>query len=174
MNNEKRIFLFTAVVVFFAAAVSIWWFYPKPELVPDISLKTIDGKQVALNSLRGKTILISFWATSCSTCTQEIPHLVDLYNDMNAEGLEIIGIAMSYDPPNLVLNFSENRNIPYTIALDIDGSAAKAFGNIIATPTNLLIDPDGKVIFKKTGVVDIENLRHQIELLLTKTDTTYS
>ena len=90
-----------------------FWLFLTPEgldKAPDISLNFIDGQKIDLNSLQGNPLLVTFWATTCSTCIKEMPHLVELYDELNKDGLEIIGIAMSYDPPNRVVEVSEKRN----------------------------------------------------------------
>ncbi len=79
---------------------------------------------------------------------------------------------MSYDPPNQVVELSERRNIPYPIALDIDGNAAKAFGNVKVTPTSFLIGPKGNIIQQKTGEMNIKDLRMRVKALLQTNLTT--
>ena len=145
-----------------------------PDKAPDISLNIIDGRQIEFSSLRGNPLLVTFWSTTCSTCIKEMPHLVELYKQLNKDGLEIIGIAMPYDPPNRVLELTERKEIPYPIALDIEGVASKAFGNISATPTSFLIDSFGNIIQQKTGEMDIEQLRIKIKKLLQTPPTTIS
>jgi len=141
---------------------------------PDISLNSINGQKIDIHSLQGKPLLVTFWATTCSTCINEMPHLIELYEEFGNEGFEIIGIAMSYDPPNQVVKLSEKKNIPYSIALDIDGSAAKAFCNVKVTPTSFLIDPRGNIVQKNTGEINIEDLRMRVKELLQTTLTTVS
>ena len=129
---------------------------------PDISLITIDGEQLQLASLRGKPLLVTFWATTCPGCIKEIPHLIELYEELSPQGLEIIGIAMDYDPPNQVLAMRKARNIPYPIALDIHAEAARAFGNVRLTPTSFLIAPDGRIVYQKLGEMNVVKLRQDI------------
>lgn len=129
---------------------------------PTVSFNTLKGEHVRLATLRGKPIFLTFWATSCVGCMKEMPHLIDLHNELNKKGLEIIGVAMDYDPPGQVLETVRRRNVPYTITLDSDGSIAKAFGGVRLTPTSYLIDPNGRVVLKKLGEVDIEKLRRDI------------
>ena len=99
-------------------------------------------------------------------CLEEIPRLTKLYDELNKDGFEIIGIAMSYDPPNRVIALSEKKKIPYPIALDISADAEMAFGKIKATPTNFLISADGKIIQRFVGIMDIDSLRSKIKKLL--------
>ena len=136
---------------------------------PDIELATISGKRLQLSSYRGRPLLVTFWATSCSSCLREMPHLIELYRELQPHGLEIIGIAMAQDPPSQVLAVSKARRIPYPIALDIDASAAQAFGDVRLTPTSFLIAPDGRVVFQTVGGMDLTRLRKDIIGMLTST-----
>ena len=134
--------------------------------IPEITLLTIDGETLALANLRGKPLLLTFWATTCPACRKDMPHLIELYDELSPQGLEIIGIAMSYDKPSHVLSMRNARNIPYPVALDIDGAAAQAFGNVRLTPTSFLVAPDGRIVFHKTGAMDMPMLRKNILTML--------
>ena len=135
---------------------------------PEITFKITDGRQINLHALQGKPVLVTFWATSCPGCIKEMPHLISLYNELSGKGFEIIGVAMAYDPPNQVLELAKQRQIPYPIALDIDGTIAKTFDDVILTPTSFLIAPDGRVVKHKIGEMNIDDLRKQILELLTQ------
>ena len=141
---------------------------------PNISLNSIDGQQIDINSMHGKPLLVTFWATTCSTCVKEMPHLAELYEELNKDGFEIIAIAMAYDPPNRVVALSEKNNFPYPIALDIEGLAAKAFGDVKVTPTSFLIGPDGNIVQEKTGEINIVELREKVKELLKTNPITVS
>ena len=134
--------------------------------VPDITLVTTRGERVALGDMRGEPLLVTFWATTCTTCMEEMPHLIDLYHELSPRGLKIIGIAIFYDPPNRVLAMQDSRNIPYTVALDIDAQASRAFGNVGLTPTTFLIAPDGRIVYRKVGAMDLDKVRGKILAML--------
>ncbi|SVC62972.1 uncharacterized protein METZ01_LOCUS315826 [marine metagenome] len=140
--------------------------YLIPGRAPDIYLNFINGQTVNIHSYRGKPLLVTFWSITCSLCLEEIPRLTKLYNELNPYGFEIVGIAMSYDPPNRVIELSEKRKIPYSIALDINSDAETAFGNIRATPTSFLINSDGKIVQHNVGTMNIKKLRSKIKRLL--------
>ena len=150
----------------YLAFVSSLLFYLIPTKAPNISLNFIDGQTVDIDSFKGKPLLVTFWSTTCSTCLEEVPRLSKLYDELNKDGFEIIGIAMSYDPPNRVIALSKKRKIPYPIALDINADAEMAFGKIKATPTNFLINADGKIIQRFVGIMNIDSLRSKIKKLL--------
>jgi peroxiredoxin len=144
-----------------------------PETRPDISLTTLDGEELQLASLQGKPLLVTFWATTCPSCVREIPHLTRLYHELAPRGLEIIGIAMDFDPPNRVLAMRNERNIPYPIALDIHAEAAHAFGNVRVTPTSFLIDPSGQILYQKIGGINMDKLRADILEMLGSSQALY-
>jgi peroxiredoxin len=164
---KTRLYLSTAVLAL-ALVVSLGFYMLPKDLttLPDISLHFIDGRKIEFNSLRGKPLLVTFWSTTCATCIKEMPHLVELYNELNKDGFEIIGIAMPYDPPNRVLELSDRKGIPYPVALDIEGVAMKAFGNVDVTPTSFLIDALGNIVEQNTGEMNLERLRARIKELL--------
>ncbi|HFD79655.1 MAG TPA: TlpA family protein disulfide reductase [Gammaproteobacteria bacterium] len=133
---------------------------------PDITLTTLEKQPLPLNEYRGRPLLINFWATTCPGCIKEMPQLVELYRELAPQGLEIIGVAMSYDPPAQVRALVARKQIPYPVALDEDGAAARAFGNVRLTPSNFLIAPDGHIVYQKIGEPDRKKLRTMILELL--------
>jgi peroxiredoxin len=126
---------------------------------PAATFTTLDGKSIVLSQLHGKIVVVNFWATSCPGCVKEIPELAELYKQYNARGLEIIAVAMSYDPPNYVASFAKTRQVPFPVALDVNGEHARAFGNVQVTPTSFIIDKDGSIIEEKLGELDFVKLR---------------
>lgn len=154
------------LVIFITLIVFSGSFSNKIQQAPDISLNIIDGNNIALKQLRGKPVLITFWATSCSVCVNEIQDLITLYDEFSAHGFEIIGISMPYDQPRHVIEMINERSIPYPVALDISGHAGLAFGDILATPTSFLIAPDGKIAIQVTGKMNFDKLRHAVASML--------
>jgi len=130
---------------------------------PDVTFTTITGKKIALKDLRGKPVIVTFWATDCPACIQEIPHLIDLYTQYHKQGLEIIAVAMYYDPPNHVITMTENQQLPYNVALDLKAEHAHAFGDVQLIPSTFLISPDGLIALKKTGTFDPAEIKTRIE-----------
>ena len=164
----KDIVIPLVIIVLFSTLGWLWLAPAGLKASPDITLLSIDGKAVNLAELRGKPVLVTFWATTCPGCMKEMPHLIELHDELSPQGLEIIGIAMSYDPPNQVLAMRKARNIPYTIALDIHSDAARAFGDVSLTPTSFLIAPDGRIVLQKIGEMDMESVRQQIIEMLAR------
>ncbi|MGB5441252.1 MAG: TlpA disulfide reductase family protein [Gammaproteobacteria bacterium] len=171
-TGKTSITLFAAVLL--GTLAWIWLAPAGPKHSPDITLLTVDGKQLSLAGLRGKPLLLTFWATTCPGCLREMPHLIELYRELSPRGLEIIAIAMSHDKPSDVLSMRKSRNIPYPVALDIDGSAARAFGNIRLTPTSFLVAPDGRIVLRRTGELDMQKLRKNIHNMLQQAGNDWS
>lgn len=148
------------------ALVAAAWLVPAGlSKAPAVTFNTLDGRTLSLSELRGRPVLVNFWATTCTGCIKEMPHLVQLYEKLRPQGLEIIGVAMSYDPPNQVMALQERRQLPYPLALDIDAKIARAFGDVQLTPTTFLIAPDGRIVFHKIGELDMAKLEAAIREL---------
>ena len=133
---------------------------------PDISVATLGGKPLALKDLRGKVVLVNFWATTCTTCVGEMPQMVETYKALAPQGYEMVAIAMDYDRPDWVLNYTQKNALPFTVALDIKGEAAQAFGGVRLTPTSFLIDKQGRIVQQFLGAPDFPALRNRIQALL--------
>lgn len=149
-------------LVLFVALGWLWLAPPVLRTSPDLTLQGIDGTVLRLADYRGRPLLVTFWSTSCADCIREIPLLSGLYRELAPRGLEIIGIAMNYDPPSEVLAMRERRNIPYPVALDLNRDAARAFGDVRVTPTTFLIAPDGRIVYHRSGALDPDALRADI------------
>ncbi len=149
-----------------AAIVGLWTTQSKLQQAPDLALQIIDGSRIDLRSLSGNPVLVTFWATSCEPCVKKTPELKALYQRLKPRGFELIAVAMAYDPPNRILAFSKDNKIPYPIALDLDGSVARAFDDVSLTPTTFLIAPSGKIVFSKVGILDIGQMEEKISSIL--------
>jgi peroxiredoxin len=150
-----------------AVLLGYLWFTPsglKP--APEIKLTSLEGKPLSLSALQGKPVLVTFWATTCPGCIKEMPHLVELYHELAPQGLEIIAIAMDYDPEDQVRTMVAQKKLPYPVAMDGDGSAARAFGDVSLTPSSFLIDPQGRIAQYKLGEMDMNALHNRIVAML--------
>ncbi len=147
-------------------AVLMWQFVGVREIAPPVTLTLLDGKQRELQALRGKVVLVNFWATSCTTCVKEMPSIVATHEKFKARGFETLAVAMSYDPPAYVANFAESRKLPFLVAIDTTGGVAKAFGDVRLTPTTILIDRRGEIVKRYVGEPDFAALHALVERLL--------
>lgn len=123
----------------------------------------LNGEKISAQSLRGKVVMVNFWATSCSTCVAEMPELVATYNKYHLQGLEFVAVAMRHDPPNLVLDFAQTRQLPFHVALDLQGKLAQSFGGVKVTPTTFVIDKHGRIINRYVGKPSFEELHKLLE-----------
>ena len=130
---------------------------------PDVTFIDLKGQKVSTQSLRGKVVMVNFWATSCVTCVKEMPQMVETYNKYKGQGLEFVAVAMQYDPANYVINFTETRKLPFTVALDSGGDIAKSFGDVSLTPTTFVIDKHGKIIKRYVGEPKFADLHKLLE-----------
>jgi len=162
--------LLVAFVIFFIILIGYFWFSPSGlKVVPNLNLTTTTGETIKLEALRGRPVLVTFWATSCSGCIKEMPHLIDIHNQYSQKGLKIIGISMPYDRPDQVMKMASQKKLPYTIAMDISKEAVKAFGNVQLTPTTFLIAPNGTIVRHKVGEFNTQVVTKHIEQLLAST-----
>ena len=158
--------LLIAVAVLAIAGALVYALMEKPA-APAATFTTLEGKPIALNELRGKIVLVNFWATSSPGCVKEMPDLVETYKQYKDRGFEIVAVAMSYDPPNYVANFAKTRQLPFPVALDVNGEHARAFGNVQLTPTSFIIGKDGRILEEKLGDLDFAKLKALLDKELT-------
>jgi peroxiredoxin len=161
-GRNKVILMVTAVLVL--AGIAAFTLTQKPA-APQANFATLGGEKIALDSLRGKVVLVNFWATSCPGCIHEMPDLVKTHQKFSARGFETVAVAMSYDPPEYVRQFSERNGLPFKVAIDTDGSAAQAFGARV-TPTTFIIDKQGQIVQRIVGEPDFAKLHALIEQTL--------
>ncbi|MCC5809281.1 MAG: TlpA family protein disulfide reductase [Ectothiorhodospiraceae bacterium] len=162
----KETLIAVAAVAIIAGAGVVWLAPWEGDRAPDVTFTTLDGDAIQLSELRGAPTLVTFWATTCVTCIQEIPYLQAMQRDYSDRGFNVIAVAMEYDPPNQVRALAEARELIYPVAMDRDGGIARAFGDVRLTPTTFLIGPNGQVLQRRLGMFDEERMREQIERLL--------
>jgi peroxiredoxin len=133
---------------------------------PDSRFLLLDGSTLTSQQLAGKVTLVNFWATTCVSCVKEMPALVNTYLKFKDRGFETVAVAMSYDPPNWVLNFAQSRQLPFKVALDHNGELAKRWGDVKLTPTTYLVDRQGRIVKQYLGEPDMAALHQLLDKLL--------
>jgi len=118
-------------------------------LAPDFSLKTLEGQEMTLASLKGKVVLIDFWATWCGPCRESIPHLATLYKNYRDKGFEVIGVSVDKGEAEMVRRFSKSMDIPYPILIASE-EVTRSYA-VTALPTAFLIDREGNIQEKVIG-----------------------
>ncbi len=128
---------------------------------PDFELERLDGGTVRLSDLRGKVVLLNFWATWCVPCREEMPLLAQIYRDYHGQGLEILGVNLtSQDEVGEVRQFVKEFDLPFPILLDHNARAERAY-RIFGVPTTVFITREGIVHRVVVGILkgreDVEN-----------------
>jgi len=118
-------------------------------LAPDFTLKTLDDQEITLSSLKGKVVLLDFWATWCGPCRESIPHLIQLYKTYRENGFEMIGISLDKGDATVVRNFTKSMDIPYPIVMAPE-EVARDY-RVTSIPTTFFIDKEGKIRERITG-----------------------
>lgn len=127
---------------------------------PNFKLKTHEGKTVELAKLKGKLVIVNFWATWCPPCRREIPGFLDVYKQYKGKGLEIVGVALDEDGWSVVKPYVDRARMDYPVVVG-DGNLANAYGGIESIPTTFVIDKKGNVARKHIGYMsktDFENI----------------
>jgi peroxiredoxin len=165
-TNLTTIRNFVLVGLGAAVAAMIWINNARLAQVPEAEVTTIQGEKLALGTLRGKVVLVNFWATNCAVCIKEMPLMADMYHKYRARGFEALFVAMPYDRPDHVVFYADRSNLPFKIALDVQGTVNRAFGGVEFTPTTFIIDKRGRIIERVVGEPDFARLHKLIERTL--------
>ena len=126
---------------------------------PNVTFTTITGQKISMLDLKGKVVLINFWATDCPGCIKEMPDLIKTYNNYKDKGFEVISVAMPYDPPAQVLNYTKQKALPFPVMHDGFGEITKAFGDVNLTPTAFIFNKKGERIQHTIGELDFVKLQ---------------
>jgi len=118
---------------------------------PDFELQTLDGHNLRLSSLRGKAVLLNFWATYCSPCKVEMPWFVELQKEYGPQGFQIVGVAMDDASTDDIAKFAKDMGVNYPILLGKE-AVGLSYGGVNVLPTTFFVDRDGKVIAREFGL----------------------
>jgi len=141
-----------------------------PELgsmAPDFDLPVLDGKgkTMKLSSLRGKAVIVDFWATYCGPCKIEMPWFVELQKKYGPEGLQIVGVAEDDAGEKAISDFTHKMGINYPILLGTE-KVAELYGGLDGLPTTFFLDRNGKIIDRQLGLVSesviVDNIKKSL------------
>jgi len=132
---------------------------------PDFTLPTTDGKTLKLSDLKGKVVILDFWATWCPPCRKGIPDLIDLKNRYGAKGVEIIGISVDTETKPEVVPFIKEYGINYPVVYG-NMNVYQQYGGIRAIPTSFIIDKEGKIVASYEGLISKLTYENHIKKLL--------
>ncbi len=124
---------------------------------PAFSLQDIDGRSLSLDSLKGKVIVLNFWATTCPPCRREIPGFIETYGQLKGKGLEIIGLSVDDMPVEALKQWTVKAGINYPIAM-ATREIIEAYQPGQYIPSTIIIDVKGKIRFRHVGYLDKKDL----------------
>ena len=159
---RKLIVAVALLAIAAGASLALW----QRAETPQADFVALAGANFSTADLRGKVVLVNFWATSCVACVAEMPKLVEAWTRYAPRGYETVAVAMSYDHPNAVAEFARARKLPFRVALDASGEVARRFGNIGVTPTTFLLDRRGRVLERYVGEPDWAQFHARVERAL--------
>ena len=137
----------------------------KGQTAPDFTLKSVDGKDVKLSDLRGKAVLLNFWATWCGPCKVEIPWFMELEKQYASQGLVVVGVAMDDDADKVVPKFVQDMNMDYTVLIGNE-KVADLYGGVEGLPMTFYIGRDGKIVKKVAGLTSHSDIEDGIKQAL--------
>jgi cytochrome c-type biogenesis protein len=141
-------------------------------LAPEVEFQTLDGQPFRLASLRGKVVLLNFWATWCIPCRAEIPEFNTMQRDLQARGFLIVGASVSpVDTAEAIRGFQKDVKQDYTVIRGAEEIGAK-FGNGPGLPVTYLIDREGRIRQKFIGQTSRENFETALKPLLDEAPAT--
>jgi len=130
---------------------------------PEVKFSTLAGDTFSTPELRGKVVLVNFWATYCAECLKEMPKLVDAHRKFSPRGYETIAVAVRRDDPDRVARFAAKHALPFKVALDSSGELGREFGNVRITPMSFLIGKNGKIVRRYVGEPDWTEFHQLVE-----------
>ena len=132
------------------------------EPASDFSLKTLGGEEITLSDLKGKPVVINFWASWCPPCRQEAPGLEAVYKKYREQGFTIIGIASGDNEKDVRAAVKE---FGLTFPVGLSDETARAYG-VSAIPTNFFVDREGKIAKKHVGAMSERDFEAAVKKLL--------
>ena len=153
-------------IIAMIGAFLLWISLIKPMLhksdVATATIPLVNGKTLDITALRGKVVVLNFWSPDCPPCIQELPDLERLYQTYRARGLVVVGIATPGSSRSRSLAAAAMAHVTYPLSVDQSGTLTRAVGGIMVTPTQVIIDREGRVIDKYQGVVSGEEPMDEI------------
>ena len=136
-------------------------------VAPDFTLTSLTGKKYRLSELRGKVVILNFWATWCGACVREMPSLDALFREYKGKGLIVLGISSDRDD-ELVKRFLNKHPVSYPVLIDKKGDLFVEKYVVSVLPMTYIIDKNGHIVEKLEGVQDFESkeFKNKVHILL--------
>ena len=136
------------------------------DAAPALQVHDLAGKPISLKALRGKVVLLDFWATWCEPCQEEMPRLAALQKQAGPKGLQIVGLSMD-DQASTVRAFLADHPLPYPVAMATP-ALAERYGKILGLPTLIVIDRKGHLVKRHVGTLPAAQLNAEVDALLAR------
>jgi thiol-disulfide isomerase/thioredoxin len=134
--------------------------------MPEFSLPdAVNGATVKSSAFSGKTLLVTFFATWCPPCMQEVPTLIELQRQFANDNFSVIGLSVDEGGANVVAKLIEKRSITYPVLM-ADDTTARGFGGVAGIPTSFLVNKEGNVVKKYPGYVPHTVLENDIKKIM--------
>ncbi len=165
--KKPQVYVLAVLVSLISLGLAVW---PDQLLaatqMPTFALENVrDGKIVESSSFKGKVLLLTFFATWCPPCSEEVPVLIKLQEDMMDAGFSVIGMSVDQQGPAAVAKFIERKAINYPVLL-AESKTTADFGGVYGIPVAFLVNKTGNVVKKYTGYVQHNVLEKDIRSLL--------
>jgi peroxiredoxin len=153
------------IAAFAAVAIAAFatGFALRPAQAPEARFDTLAGEHFSTSDLRGKVVLVNFWATWCTTCVREMPKMIETWRTYSPRGYEMVAVAVQSDHPNQVADFAQRRALPFKVAFDASGDISRRFGDTPLLPESVLIDRQGRIVARFAGEPEWAALHAAIE-----------
>ena len=132
---------------------------------PEFSLPDLQGNKIELSSMKGKVLILDFWATWCPPCKEEVPHLVALQSKYRDQGLQIVGLSLDQAGASVVKPFADEHDVNYSMLI-ADDATAKSYGGVSMIPTTFVVNRSGVVVKRFLGYTTPEAFEEAILPLL--------
>lgn len=130
-------------------------------VLPDV----VTGADVDSKRFSGKTLLVTFFATWCPPCMQEVPDLIRLHKKYKSKGFSVVALSVDESGPKTVKKLVEKRSINYPVLI-ADRTTARDFGGVVGIPTSFLVNSQGTVVKKYPGYVPHVVLENDIKKIM--------
>jgi len=159
-NTVAWLVFWSGAILLLAALIYTAVVRVRESFAPDFTLTAVDGREVSLSDVRGKTVLLNFWASWCAPCREEMPALESYYQANRADSFEIIAINVG-ETRKQAQDFAAELGLTFPIVLDGDASVAARY-RVFGLPVSVLVDKNGMILYRQEGQFTPESLEREI------------